>query len=80
MMVHVGGEAALELVPAAREITIRDLLTHTSGLAYGHAVPPPVQARYEALGIDFSRSDGAIALEEMVDRLGNVPLVAQPGS
>ncbi len=80
MMVHVGGEAALELVPAAREITIRDLLTHTSGLTYGHAAPPPVQARYEALGIDFSRSDGAIALEEMVDRLGNVPLVAQPGA
>src|SRR5688572_21836919 len=29
------GSAALELVPAQREMTVHDLLRHTSGLTYG---------------------------------------------
>ncbi len=80
MKVHVGSEGALELAPAAGPITVRHLLTHTSGLIYCHSAPPAVGARYVELGIDFSRSEGPMTLEEMVDRLGQVPLVAQPGA
>ena len=36
MRVAVGGQRGkIDTVPAARPMTIRDLLTHTSGLTYG---------------------------------------------
>ena len=34
--------------PAEREITFRDLLTHTSGLTYGFMESNPVDALYRA--------------------------------
>ena len=35
-------------IPADREITVRDLLTHTSGLTYGHTHAHPIDAMYRA--------------------------------
>jgi CubicO group peptidase (beta-lactamase class C family) len=65
--------AGLRLVPAAREITVQDLLTHTSGLANG----------FEGPAGDFVRranlpSGGS--LEERVKRAASLPLNFQPGS
>ena len=45
-------------VPAEREITFRDLLTHTSGLTYGFMESNPVDALYRAKdGVDFQTAD-----------------------
>jgi CubicO group peptidase (beta-lactamase class C family) len=40
------GNADYDLVPARREITIRDLLTHTAGLSYGFDERSPVDELY----------------------------------
>ena len=65
--------AGLRLVPAAREITVQDLLTHTSGLANG----------FEGPAGDFVRranlpSGGS--LDERVKRAASLPLNFQPGT
>jgi CubicO group peptidase (beta-lactamase class C family) len=68
-------------VPARRPITIRDLLSHTSGFTYEGILPVlSVNARlgrsYERAGV--SRRDFK-TIQEQVVRLANVPLAHQPG-
>ncbi len=72
-----GSTAKWDSVPAQRDITFRDLLTHTSGLTYGFMDAHPVDALYRARGIDFSTSDEN--LDVVVDRLAGLPLLSQPG-
>ena len=66
-------------VPAEREITFRDLLTHTSGLTYGFMESNPVDALYRSKndGVDFQTAD--TSLKDVVERLATFPLIAQPG-
>ena len=56
------GDAAdpLQTVPASRDISFRDLLTHTSGLTYGFMEATAVDALYRANGIDFQTSDATL--------------------
>lgn len=65
-------------IPAEREMTIRDLLTHTSGLTYGFMNIHPVDAMYRALGVEGSRSMGT--LKGMAEKLGKLPLLFSPGT
>lgn len=65
--------AGLHLVPAAREITIRDLLTHTSGVANGFEGPAGEYVRRASLP-----SGGS--LDERVRRAAKLPLNFQPGT
>ena len=65
-------------VPADRPITYRDLLTHTSGLTYGFMNATPLDARYREAGVDFQTADATLA--EVVERLAQLPLLAQPGT
>lgn len=65
--------AGLHLVPAAREITIRDLLTHTSGLANGFEGPAGEYVRRANLPAGGS-------LDERVTRAAKLPLNFQPGT
>lgn len=58
-------------VPATREITIQDLLTHVSGLGSGSA------SSSEMPGIARKPSD---TLADYIPRLGTTPLDFQPGS
>ncbi|MFT7688998.1 MAG: CubicO group peptidase (beta-lactamase class C family) [Candidatus Azotimanducaceae bacterium] len=58
-----------------REMTIRDLLTHTSGLTYGFMHANPIDKMYRDQGVEQSDS-----LEEMVDKLSEIPLLFTPGS
>jgi CubicO group peptidase (beta-lactamase class C family) len=71
------GRVTYALVPAEREITIQDLLRHTSGLVYGvftsHA---GVKEAYAKEGVDWENVTPA----EQVERLARVPLAHQPGS
>ena len=72
-----GDEYTLE--PAHRPITIRHLLTHTSGISYRFLAPPYLAPYYlEAdLSDGFRQTDGTIG--DMVDRLAAQPLAHQPG-
>jgi CubicO group peptidase (beta-lactamase class C family) len=65
-------EPEIYTVPADREITIRDLLTHTSGLESGGA-----GARE---GARIAPRDTKKALAEYVPQLGAVPVDFQPGT
>ncbi|WP_395710917.1 serine hydrolase domain-containing protein [Reyranella sp.] len=78
--VYAGGSRGkIDSVPAEREITFRDLLTHTSGLTYGFMESNPVDALYRSKtnGVDFQTAD--TSLKDLVERLGTFPLIAQPG-
>lgn len=65
-----------ETVPAAREMTIRDLLRHTSGLTYPFLTDSPVDRLYRANKI----LDPEDRLADLVRKLGTLPLKYQPGT
>ncbi|MDH4145953.1 MAG: beta-lactamase family protein [Acidimicrobiia bacterium] len=60
-----------------REMQVRDLLTHTSGLTYGFMGRHPVDTLYRRRGVE---REGAENLQEMVDRLAEIPLLFSPGT
>ncbi|MBC9205494.1 beta-lactamase family protein [Roseomonas aerophila] len=72
-----GSRGSYETVPAEREITFRDLLTHTAGLTYGMMHANMVDAMYRDNGVDFQTSPGSLA--EVVETAASLPLLAQPG-
>jgi len=74
-----GDGSQYTLEPARRPITIRHLLTHTSGISYRFLSPPSLAPYYlEAdLSDGFTQTEGAIG--DMVDRLATLPLAHQPG-
>jgi CubicO group peptidase (beta-lactamase class C family) len=71
------------LVPAKRPILIKDLLTHTAGINYG--TTPEIAAQYEAKGLGPAAGYGWYFADkqepvcELMERLGTLPFVAQPG-
>ncbi|KCZ93107.1 beta-lactamase [Hyphomonas hirschiana VP5] len=67
------------IVPATRPITIRHLMTHTSGLTYA-ILPGPVQADYAAADVFAIENRTSETLEAHVRRLARLPLVAEPGT
>ncbi|MBI0539703.1 class A beta-lactamase-related serine hydrolase [Roseomonas sp. KE2513] len=73
-----GTRGKVETVPAVRDLTFRDLLTHTSGLTYGFMEATLVDALYRSEGVDFQSSDATLA--EVVERAAHLPLLAQPGT
>jgi len=74
-----GSRGKMDLVPAERDITFRDLLSHTSGLTYGMMETNAVDALYRAKegGVDFQTSTAT--LKEVVENAARLPLIAQPG-
>jgi CubicO group peptidase (beta-lactamase class C family) len=90
--IYDGPITADNLEPAARAITIRHLLTHTSGLGYSIIQQGPLKAAYEARGLipgAISRMDLAQtifggqathSLADFADGLAEMPLVYQPGT
>lgn len=73
-----GNRGKMETVPAMRDITFRDLMTHTSGLTYGFMASTLVDAAYRDQGVDFQTSD--LSLLEVVQKAASLPLLAQPGA
>lgn len=67
------GEEGVEL---ERPITVRDLLRHTSGMTYGFFGDTPVDQAYRRAGVLSRQAD----LEELVEVLGTLPLLHQPGT
>ena len=79
LQVFADGDAGhYRAVPAEREITVRDLMTHTAGLTYGFIQAHPVDALYRERGIDFQLADRPLA--ELVGELTDLPLLCQPGT
>jgi CubicO group peptidase (beta-lactamase class C family) len=71
------GTPLYEVVPAQREITIRDLLTHTSGVSYGNG---PAAAAWSAAGITgWYFADRDEPIRETVRRIASLPFNSQPG-
>ena len=64
--------------PAARPVTVRDLLTHRSGIAYGFSAAGPIAEAYEAALGDITRVH--LKPDAWLARLAALPLLHQPGS
>ena len=75
-----GSEGDSELVPASREITIHDLLTHTSGLTYRFMAQEPFAELYQKANICDGLTRPSFTLAENVRHLASLPLLHQPGS
>ena len=73
-----GDETTFEVTDPVRAMTIKDLLTHTSGLTYGFMDSHPVDAMYRARKIGGMAPGGT--LESMVAQLADIPLQFTPGS
>lgn len=72
-------DSSYTTLPAKREITIRDLLTHTSGLGYAQIGSAKMQAIYAKAGIQAGFSDHQQLLADAVNKLGTLPLEYNPG-
>jgi CubicO group peptidase (beta-lactamase class C family) len=66
-------------LPANREIAIRDLLTHTSGIDYAEIGSPTMNAVYAKEGIPMGFESRPLVLSEWIKKLAKLPLVHQPG-
>ena len=66
----------MERVPAARAVTIQDLLRHTSGLTYEFRGPGAVQKMYMSAKV-YSRAQSSA---DQVATLSKLPLLHQPGT
>jgi len=74
-------DSSYTTVPAKREITIRDLLTHTSGIDYAEIGSEKMKAIYAKAGIPsgIGVEPGRLLATEM-KKLGKMPLLHQPGA
>ena len=69
-------QPALGLAPAQREMTVQDLLRHTSGLTYGIFGASLVKSSYNAAGIGGPDTTN----QSLIDTLATQPLEYQPGT
>lgn len=80
-----------EVHPAPRPITIRHLLTHTSGIGYSIVQKGPIKTLMEEKGLvpglvsrtkipSLFRGEACHGLDVFADRLAEVPLVHDPGT
>jgi CubicO group peptidase (beta-lactamase class C family) len=77
LTVYTGGDlTSMTTEPAARPMTVQDLLTHTSGLTYGWMGAHPVDAAYRAKGI----GERTKSLADTAALVAEVPLQFSPGT
>ena len=78
------GNVTYALVPQERQMTVQDLLRHTSGLAYGEITNNPlVKEGLEKAGayrkeLDFDARN--VTPDEQIAKMASVPLAFQPGT
>ena len=68
-----------QTVPAEREVTIRDLLTHTAGFTYEFMKAHPVDALYRQRKLVGNNSSD-MSLQALVGHLSELPLLFSPGT
>ena len=69
--------STLELVPAEREMTVQDLLRHTSGQTYRDRGAGAAYKAYPGSSVSAAVKMGR---DEFLDAIGKVPLLWQPGT
>jgi CubicO group peptidase (beta-lactamase class C family) len=80
------GRRVTSTVPADREITIQDLMRHTSGITYGAGHSAAEEAMTKAgIGLQLAGSGDKplsqrMTDQQMVEELGKLPLMFQPGT
>jgi CubicO group peptidase (beta-lactamase class C family) len=81
-----GTPLSFRTVPAERDVTVRDLLTHTAGFTYGFMGRHPLDALYRRRGVEGravlapQEGEPSADLAELVAKLGDLPLLFTPGS
>ncbi|MGV3684462.1 MAG: serine hydrolase domain-containing protein [Daejeonella sp.] len=65
--------------PAKREVTIKDLLTHTSGIGYAQIGSREANAIYAKSNLTAGIGMRDASLQDAMSRLGKLPLMHQPG-
>src|SRR3984957_2841507 len=84
--VDAQGRKVTSTVPANREITIQDLMRHTSGITYGAGNSAAEQAMTKAgVGIPVAGSNEKplsfrMTDQQLVEEIGKLPLMFQPGT
>ncbi len=80
------GRRVASTVPANREITIQDLMRHTSGITYGAGASAAEQAMTKAgIGIQLGAAgekplSARLTDQQVVEEIGKLPLMFQPGT
>lgn len=67
------------VIPARREVTIRDLLTHTSGIDYAGIGSPMMRAIYAKADINPGFGSDKDIIGDEMKALGRLPLAHNPG-
>lgn len=92
LRVAVDPKKSLESRPATMTMTMRHLLTHTSGLAYWtpRSGADPIPSAYRERGITPGNNGAGLkrpgygpqakSLADMIDRVAELPLIAEPGT
>jgi len=73
----LAGHGPIETVPAARSITMLDLMRHTSGLTYGGRGTSAVHALYPA---SSNAAGASLSSDAFLQQLAAAPLLYQPGT
>jgi CubicO group peptidase (beta-lactamase class C family) len=76
MRVAVNLDNPAETVPAQRQMTVQDILRHTSGLLYGGRGTSALHKMYP---VSSSRSGTSMTGPEFLAKLASLPLAYQPG-
>lgn len=70
----VNPDGSFDTVPADRPPTMREIMSHSGGFAYGLVPDNPIDKAYARNVL------GAKSQKEFVDKIAELPLVAQPGT
>jgi CubicO group peptidase (beta-lactamase class C family) len=73
----LAGQTPIETVPAARSITVLDLMRHTSGITYGGRGTTAVHALYPA---SSNAAGASLDTRALLEQLATAPLLYQPGT
>ena len=71
----VNPDGSFDTVPADRPPTMRELMSHSAGFAYGLNPDNPIDKAYVDTGVLGSKSR-----QEFIQKVAALPLVAQPGT
>jgi CubicO group peptidase (beta-lactamase class C family) len=71
----VNADGSFDTVPADRPPTMREIMSHSAGFAYGLTPDNPMDKAYVSTGVL-----GAKSSQEFAQKVAALPLVAQPGT
>ena len=79
LALYKASDSSYTTIPSKRDVTIKDLLTHTSGIDYAVIGSDNMRAIYAKAGLHPGFGDDTMHLKNMVDLLSTLPLAHQPG-